>query len=68
MTIRKGGTFSPRYRGAGGWNATVRADALSRCCSRGAGPREQDAEAVINEGPFVYCKDDRGRLTRSARQ
>lgn len=68
MTTRQGGTFSPRYRGAGGRNATARAGGVVSVLLPGCQTPEEDAEAVTNEGPYVYCKDDRGRLTRSARQ
>ena len=68
MTIRRVGRSAPDTAGPAAGTPPCE---LTRCLGAalpGCRTSEEDAEAVINEGPFVYCKDDRGRLTRSARQ
>ncbi len=68
MTIRKGGTFSPRYRGGGGWNATVRAGGVVSVLCPGGQTPEANTEDVINEATLAYGQDEGGRLIGWVRQ
>jgi len=50
MTITMGGRFNPR-RGAGGWNATVRADVVVSVRPRGARPQRRTPRQSSTRDP-----------------
>jgi len=68
MTITRCGRGNRHYRGAGGWNATVRAGGGVSVLCLGCQTPEENTEAVINEATLVHGQDDHGLLIGWVRQ
>jgi len=68
MTITRCGRCKRRYRGASGWNATVRAGGVVSVLCPGCQTPEKNTEDVINEATLVHGQDDHGRPIGWVRQ